>query len=144
VKEAARSGKALGSYKEEAIPTRWIPDKARRYLYEKDEHNRKRLLPDRYEFLLYRHLRQGIEAGDIFCRGSVRFRSIKDDLLSDQRWADKEKLVAEAGLEILQQPIETHLAALKDLLETRITEVNRRVSTGENEHFSVGVVNLSV
>lgn len=113
-----------------------IPDKMRRYLYEKDEHNRKRLLPDRYEFLLYRHLRQGIEAGDIFCRDSVRFRSIKDDLLSDQRWTDKEKLIVETGLNILQQPIEAHLAELKELLETRIAEVNRRISSGENEHFN--------
>ncbi|WP_309710000.1 Tn3 family transposase [Armatimonas sp.] len=137
VKEASRSGKALGTYKEEAIPARWIPDKMKRYLYEKDEHNRKQLLPDRYEFLLYRHLRQGIEAGDIFCPNSVRFRSIKDDLLNDQRWVDKDKLIAETGLDILQQPIETHLAELKDQLETRIVEVNRRIATGENEHFNI-------
>ena len=137
VKEAVRSGKALGSYKEEAIPTRWIPDKMKRYLYEKDEHNHKRLLTDRYEFLLYRLLRQGIEAGDIYCRDSVRFRSIKDNLLSDPRWEDKETLIVETGLHLLQQPIETHLAELKDLLETRITEVNRRISTGENEHFNL-------
>jgi len=38
------------------------------------------LLPDRYEFFVYRQLRQGLEAGDVFCRDSVRFRSFEDDL----------------------------------------------------------------
>jgi TnpA family transposase len=107
----------------------------RRYLYDKDEHNRKRLLTDRYEFLLYRHLRQAVEAGDIYCRDSVRFRSMKDDLIDDQQWSDKGNLIAEAGLDILQQPIEKHLMELKEQLETRIVEVNRRIATGENEHF---------
>ena len=109
----------------------------RRYLYEKDEDNRKRLLPDRYEFLLYRHLRNGVEAGDIFCRDSVRFRSMKDDLIDDEQWRNKDKLIAEAGLDILRQPIEKHLAELKEQLETRIAEVNRRIATGENEHFKL-------
>lgn len=137
VKEAARTGKALGTYKEDALPLRWIPEKMRRYLYGRDKDNRKQLLTDRYEFLLYRHLRQGVEAGDVFCSDSVRFRSMKDDLLDDRRWRNKEQLIAEAGLDILAQPIEKHLAELKEQLETRITEVNRRIATGDNEHFKI-------
>ena len=137
LEEACRSGKPLGAYKEEDIPLRWIPEKMKRYLYVRYEHNRKRLLPDRYEFLLYRHLRYGLEAGDVFCRDSVRFRSMKDDLLSDDLWSNKDKLIAEAGLDILQQPIETHLKDLEEQLETRIAEVNRRIATGENRHFKL-------
>ena len=49
----------------------------------------KRLLADRYEFLLYKHLRHGLEAGDIFCRDSVRFRSMEDDLLDDTGGAER-------------------------------------------------------
>src|SRR5258708_37574082 len=78
-----------------------------------------------------------MEAGDVFCNDSIRFRSMKDDLLDDRRWEHKEKLIAEAGLGILDQPIEEHLAELKEQLETRIAEVNRRISTGENEHFKI-------
>ena len=137
VKEAFRSGKSLGEYNENALPVRWIPDKMRRYLYERGKDNSKRLLPDRYEFLLYRHLRNGVEAGDIFCSDSVRFRSMKEELLDDEQWRNKEKLIAEAGLDILQQPIEKHLADLKQQLETRIAEVNRHIASGENEHFTI-------
>ena len=137
VKELANSGKPIGACREQDIPMRWVPEKARRYLYETDEHNRKRLLPDRYEFLLYRHLHHRMEAGDIFCRDSIRFRSLEDDLIDHKQWRNKNKLIAEAGLDILRQPVEKHLAELKDQLETRIAEVNRRIATGENEHFKL-------
>lgn len=135
VKDASRSGKPISACREQDIPVRWIPEKARRYLYERDQHNRKRLLVDRYEFLLYRELCHGMEAGDIFCRDSIRFRSLEDDLIDHKQWRNKDKLIAEAGLDILQQPIEKHLEELKDQLETRIAEVNRRIAAGENKHF---------
>jgi TnpA family transposase len=137
LEEASRSGKALTAYKEQDIPMRWVPEKMKRYLYQKDGGLRK-LLADRYEFLLYRQLRNGVEAGDIFCRDSVRFRSIKDDLLDEALWRDhKDRLIAEAGLDILRQPIEKHLAVLKEQLERRFAEVNRRIATGENTHFKL-------
>ena len=124
------------SSKEQDIPLRWVPEKMKRYLYENDGRQHK-LLPDRYEFLLYRQLRNGVDAGDVFCRDSVRFRSI-NDLVDEALWCgQKARLIVEAKLEILQQPIEPHLAELKDQLETRITEVNRRIAAGENEHFKL-------
>ena len=87
-------------------------------------------------FLLYRQLRSGVDAGDIFCRDSVRFRSITDDLIDEAQWRERrDQLIAEARLDILRQPIEKHLDELKDRLETRFAEVNRRIATGENEHF---------
>ena len=60
---------------------------------------------DRYEFWVYRLLRNGLEAGDIFCRDSVRFRSFEDDVacgshqcdrtrVDDEQWQKKEQLIA--------------------------------------------------
>jgi len=137
LEEAFRSGKALSGYKEQDIPLRWVPERMKRYLYEKDG-NRRKLLADRYEFFLYRQLRNGVEGGDIFCRDSVRFRSINDDLIDEELWrTSKEELIAKAGLDILCQPIEKHLAELKERLETRLSEVNRRIATGANTHFKL-------
>ncbi len=136
MKEASQSGKPLSAFKERDVPLRWIPEKMKRYIYENDERNRRRLLPNRYEFLLYRQLRNSMEAGDIFCHDSIRFRSMKDDLIGEEQWqSHKDKLIAEAGRYILQQPIEKHLTELKDQLEERIVEVNRRIAAGENNHF---------
>jgi len=109
----------------------------KRYLYAQATGKLKRLLVDRYEFWVYRLLRNGLESGDIFCRDSVRFRSFEDDLLDDQRWQQKDKLIDEAGLIILKQSIQAHLAELGELLEARIAEVNRRIASGENEHLQI-------
>jgi len=58
-------------------------------------------------------LRDRLEAGDIFCRESIRFRSFEDDLLDDRQWQEKDQLLAETGLPILMQPIQEHLAELE-------------------------------
>ena len=54
VKEAFRSGKSLGEYSEDALLMRWVLGEMKRYLYDGgNKDNAERLLPDRYEFLLY-------------------------------------------------------------------------------------------
>ena len=135
--EASRNGKPLTLYKEQDIPLRWVPERMKRYLYEKDR-GRRKLLADRYEILLYRQLRNGLESGDIFCRDSVRFRSLNDDLLDQELWRNnKEALIAKAGSDILRRPIGEHLAELKERLEARLSEVNRRIAAGENTYFKL-------
>lgn len=87
--------------------------------------------------MIYRLLRNGLEAGDIFCRDSIRFRSLEDDLIDDLLWQDKQKLMLGNNLSILTYPIKEHLISLEKTLEERIIEVNRRITTGENEHFQI-------
>jgi hypothetical protein len=132
LKAAFPKGKPLGHYAETAFPTRCIPDKLKRYFYLKDARRHRSLLPDRYEFFVYRQLRQGLEAGDVFCRDSVRFRSFEDDLVDDLQWKEKERLIAETGLSLLRQPIREQLAELEEQLESRIAEVNGRIAAREN------------
>ena len=81
--------------------------------------------------------RNGSEAGDVFCRDSVRCRSFENDLLDDEHWQQKEAPIGATGLTILQQPIQEHLAGLEQQLESRPAEVNRRLAAGENEHFQI-------
>ncbi|HCY35509.1 MAG TPA: Tn3 family transposase, partial [Candidatus Margulisbacteria bacterium] len=127
-------GRPLGQYPSTALPTKFMPDSIKRYIY---DHEQKTLLVDRYEFLVYRLLRNGLEAGDIFCRDSVRYRSFEDDLIDEQQWQQKEKLIADVGLNSLNQPIQEHLAELEQRLEERIVEVNRRIASGENEYLQI-------
>jgi hypothetical protein len=89
--------KPLGQNPLDKFPLRFIPDTMKRYLYTQGEIQSKQLLPDRYEFLVYRLLRHGLEAGEIFCPDSVRFRSFEDDLLDEGKWQKKEELIAATG-----------------------------------------------
>jgi len=132
LKDVYQKGKPLGQYPSAMFPKKFIPETMRRYLYAD-----KQLLPNRYEFLVYRLLRNGLEAGDIFCRDSVRFRSFEDDLLNNKMWQKKEELITNTGLTILKQPIREHLAMLEQTLENRIAEVNQRIASGLNEHFQI-------
>jgi len=134
LKKAFQEGKPLGQYAPNVVPTRFIPDQTKRYLYGQDKDGQRHLHPDRYEFLIYRLLRNGLEAGDIFCRDSVHFRSFEDDLIGDEQWQKKDELLTETGLTILKQSGHEHLAMLEQLLEERIATVNQRISSGENEH----------
>lgn len=127
---------ALRHYVEDDLPTAFIPEAAIRYLYKRDEQGR-HLLHDRYEFLFYRELRNRIEAGDIFCRASFRFRSLEDDLLSDAEWAHKATLLERSAVPILRMPIKHHLAELKQQLEALLLRVNTRIANGENDFVVV-------
>ena len=126
------------------IPCRFIPIRDKRYLYHRspsdtrDNADHKQIIPDRYEFLVYSLLRNGLEAGDLFCRDSVRFRSFEDDLIDGQEWQqNKAALLSETGLSMLLEPIQKHLADLECQLEERIVAVNQRITTGENSHFQI-------
>lgn len=137
LKDAFHKGRSLSQYTPAAFPLRFMRDTSRRYLYSQDASGQRRLLPDRYEFLGYRLLRNGLEAGDVFCRDSVRFRSFEDDLIEDERWKDKANLIANLDLPLLKQPIREHLAALEQQLESRLVEVNERIASGDNTHFEL-------
>ncbi len=136
LKVAFQKGRPLSQYRSETLPNQFIPASAKRYLYASGEAG-EHILTDRYEFLVYRLLSNGLESGDIFCRNSVRFRSFEDDLLSKQQWKAKADLITKTGLETLQQPIQDHLAELEQMLESRLSEVNQRLSAGENQHFKI-------
>ena len=137
LKAVFRKGKPLGQYPPAALPSRFIPNRVKRYLYEQGSGESKKPIADRYEFLVYRLLRNGLEAGDVHCRESVRFRSFEDDLLNDEAWQRKEKLIADAGLTSLSRPFREHLAELEQRLEERLAEVNRRIASGENKHIQI-------
>jgi len=137
LKRTFAKGQPLSQLPEGAIPTRCIPTRLRRHLYEQVGREARRLRVDRYEFWVYRLVRQGLEAGDLSCRQSVRFRSFEDDLISDDAWHDKEALIARLGLPVLAQPITAQLADLEHQLEERLQAVNQRIASGDNAHVQI-------
>ena len=135
LKQIFEKKRSLTSAPLEDIPTDFIPDSLKQYLYTTPSQTSKKLLVDRYEFLVYRVLRDGIEAGHLFCRDSVRYRSLEDDLVDPVRWQSKESLLVQAGLSALTAPIEVHLMALEQNLEERLTDINQHIISGQNQHF---------
>lgn len=142
LRQAFLKDKSLNDIAGSSFPIRHIARQEKRYLYSDSDttgnRGTARPLANRYEFHTYRRLKQGLDAGDIHCRDSIRFRSLEDDLISAEHWhRDKAALIADLDLPLLTTPIDVQLADLKLQLETRLIEVNGRIAEGDNEHFKL-------
>lgn len=137
IQTAFEKGRSLGSYPDDQFPTAFIPAKEKPYIYKEEGNGMVRIMPDRYEFLIYKQLRKEIDAVNVYCPDSVRYRSCEDDLIDYKQWRkDKSTLISKSGLPALKQPVKNHLAELKEVLESRINEVNARIESGENEFIT--------
>ncbi|MBL8509859.1 MAG: DUF4158 domain-containing protein, partial [Chitinimonas sp.] len=141
-----RQGKSPRQVDLALFPTGLIPKALRAYLYQQPEsqpdadddgEKQEQLDVDRYEYLVYRQLRNALEAGDLYVKESNEFRRFEDDLISDTRWEDKDAVLQDIGLPILLRPIEETLVIFREALETRYTQVNQRILEAANEHIKV-------
>jgi len=133
-----RQGKSPRQAKEADFPTGILAKGIQRYMYTAAEKRRdKRLDVDRYEFLLYRLLRNALEAGNIYVRDSNEFRSFEDDLIRPERWKDKDAVLREIGSPVLLAPIEETIAAFHAELEAKFERVNQRIENGDNQHIKI-------
>ena len=133
LKASFGKGKSLSRYRFEQVPKAFVPQGLKQYLYLEDEMGQKRIDPDRYEFLVYRQLRNHLESGDIYVSDSLCFRSFEDDLIPQQTWRDnKEKISQEVDVPGLAKPITALLQELEIELEAKYAAVNQRIQSGEN------------
>jgi len=113
---------SLTQYDEGELPLDVIPTHLKRYLYGRDEQNKKKLLADRFEFLIYRLIRDEIEAGTLFSRHSVTYRRLEEELLSDQQWKNKTVLIKQTALPLLQVDIEDHVKDLQTQISRQLED----------------------
>ena len=85
-----RRGQSPRQTNPSGFPTTVIPQSVQRSLFTKEAGQVRALDVDRYEFLVYRLLRNALEAGHVFVRESTEFRRFGDDLISDARWQHQE------------------------------------------------------
>lgn len=137
LQDLLRQGKSPRQTNPSLFPVTIIPKSLQCYLFVKEKGKKKRLEVDRYEFLIYRLLRNSLEAGDVFVKDSIEFRRFEDDLISDARWQDKDAVLREIGAPILLTPIKDTLKMLHEKLEARFDAVNQRINNGQNAHIKL-------
>jgi Domain of unknown function (DUF4158) len=86
LRDRFNQGESLTRHSFEQIPKAFIPKGMKSYLYERDKHGNRSIHPDKYEFLVYRLLRNRLEAGDIYVSDSLCFRSFDEDLIPKETW----------------------------------------------------------
>jgi Domain of unknown function (DUF4158) len=133
LKASFEKRKSLAGYRFEQIPKAFIPQSMKAYLYERDKGGRRRLHPDKYEFLVYRMLHHRLESGDIYVRDSLRFRSFDQDLIPKEVWQQHQaRILQEVDAPALAKPMQQLLAELEAELEAKYETVNQRTLSGEN------------
>jgi TnpA family transposase len=137
LQDLLRQGKSPRQTNPSLFPITIIAKSLQCYLFVKEKGKKKRLEVDRYEFLIYRLLRNALEAGDVFVKDSIEFRRFEDDLISDARWQDKDAVLREIGAPILLTPIKETLKTLHEKLEARFDAVNQRINNGQNAHIKL-------
>jgi hypothetical protein len=120
-----------------SFPTAFIPKTLKSHPYRPVPGKAKQLDIDRYEFLVYRLVRNALEAGDVFCHDSNEFRRFEDDLISDARWQHKDAILKELNLPVLLAPIEQTLAGLHDEIECLLERVNHHIDEGDDPYIKV-------
>ena len=138
LRECIEKGKSLARYRFEQIPKAFIPQGLKAYIYEIDKKGNRSINPDKYEFLVYRLLRNRLEAGDIYISDSLRFRSFDEDLIPKENWKqEKEKIVKDIDVPMLSLSMAEVLNKLEFELEAKYDEVNQRILSGENPHVKL-------
>ena len=108
-----------------------IAPRLREHLY-LDEHHTQ-LNPLRAEWLLYRKIKDQLEKRALFVEGSQAYESINMDLVSDEQWLDKDRLIRESRWSALQIPVELLVQQKLDALHDKLALVSDRLNTGANE-----------
>ncbi len=96
--------KSLKEYNLSAFPQAFIPHKFKRYIFDSKPllvngkiKKSKVLNVDKYEFLVYKLLKDGLEAGEIFIRDSRNFKSFEEDLIDEKLWKEKDAIIKSLG-----------------------------------------------
>ncbi|MCP9270250.1 Tn3 family transposase [Xenorhabdus sp. XENO-1] len=132
VQTCLRDGKILRRIPDKDFPVNFLTKSLQKYLYSRAKSPQ--LISDRYEFAVYRMLKTAFESGDIFNQNTTKYRSFTDDLIPMNRWkADKQRVLNDLDLPVLQRPISQTLQELKDELEEKLKHVNQRIISRKNK-----------
>ncbi|MCW5207073.1 hypothetical protein VU08_09170, partial [Desulfobulbus sp. F5] len=129
-------GKILRQIARELFPTDFIGKSLKKYVFMGK--GIERLNAERYEFAVYKMLRNAFESGDIYNGRTTKYRSFTDDLIPAERWArDKSKILSDLSLPVLNAPITDTLQTFKEQLEKKFIDVNQRIINQDNKGLKI-------
>ncbi len=144
LKETFAKKRSLKEYNPTAFPQAFIPHKFERYVFDSKplrvngKTKKSQVLNvDKYEFLVYKLLKDGLDAGEIFIRDSRNFKSFEEDLIDEEQWKEKDVIIKSLNLPYLDKPIEEILASLETELEETIKRVNDRIRLDKNPDIKI-------
>jgi len=117
-----------------ALPTAFIRKSDLKFLSTK-EGKKVSYNKDRYEIYANIRLLREIEKGKVHCNESIKHKSLKADLLPDEIWKNKDKLLKSLGYKNITVDVDDRLDELEKALHKKIIEVNKNIENGNNKYF---------
>jgi TnpA family transposase len=141
LKRVVQDGKRINQIHPGKIPMQFIPPHLKKYILQSEKPGNKTMErivhPDKYEFLIYWLLAKGVQAGNIFVRESLSFKSFEEDLVSPKQWRNKHMLIRKLDVSFLTRPIQNILHQYKQTVEGLYFDVNRRIHNGKNKDIKI-------
>ncbi|MBU0580269.1 MAG: Tn3 family transposase [Candidatus Margulisbacteria bacterium] len=144
LKNVFTNNKSLQQVLSSEFPCKFITSKLKKYIYEEKtieingkSMKRKELNVDKYEFLVYRLLKDKLETGEVFISGSQNFKSLEEDLIDNETWEKKEELIQKIDVPSLYKPVDELLNSFQKELDNKIYTVNKRIQEGQNPHIKI-------
>jgi hypothetical protein len=82
-------------------------------------------------------LKLKLESGDVFVKESVRFKSFEEDLIDNEKWNDKDKIIKNLDLPYLHKPVDYILTAFEEAVENSLSTVNSRIKERKNQDVKI-------
>ena len=87
---------------------------------------------NRFEILLYLIIQTKLN-GQLFIQNTLKYRHLSDDLINDEDWKQKSKLINSAQLKRLSMQPEKLMSSLEKELVDKIDHVGSRIQSGDNK-----------
>ncbi len=123
--------KSIRSCAESDFPLNFIPKRHQKFIIGNQENPE--INPDKYEFLIYRLVKERLESGDAYFKYSINFKSLEDDLVSKEELKNMDLLEEKLNIPNLNTPIDKILDALKSEVEAAYLEVNKNILANNND-----------
>jgi len=88
---------------------------------------------ERFEWLLYLQIPNKLN-GQLYLPTVVKFRSLQEDLVNNERWKTKNKLLQQSMLPRLMEKPSRLIEVLSCDLEDKLEQVNLRIDNGDNQN----------
>lgn len=87
----------------------------------------------RFEILLYLTVQSKLD-GQLYIPGSIKYRALQDDLISEEHWKDKNKLIKSSLLSRINTAPSSLMRTMEKELSDKLINVGERIKNGDNHN----------
>ena len=88
---------------------------------------------NRFEILLYLMVQSKLD-GQLYIPNAIKYRALQDDLISDEVWKGKKKLIKNSMLPRIDTAPKKLMGTMNKTLSKKLNDVSERIENGDNEN----------